>query len=130
MHNDRCRLADRIDSFVSRPDAGMLRGERRMGTERLLDMLADRIAEDECANVILVKAADDVQDIASKIVPGKMDHILLYTTDVKAFDTVLREFPGACVYGAKELCHQVPVCFRGSVSMTEHGDECRPLRYC
>ena len=87
-----------------------------MGTERLLDMLAGRIAEDEYANVILVKDVNDIPDIASEIVPGKMNHILLYTEDIKAFDTVLREFPDACVYGAKELCHQVPVCFRGSVS--------------
>ncbi|MCL2890923.1 MAG: hypothetical protein FWF40_03415 [Methanomassiliicoccaceae archaeon] len=122
MRNELC-IAGRIDSFVSRPDAGMLRGERRMGTERLLDMLADRIAEDECANVIRVKEVNEIQDIASKIVPCKIDHILLYTSDAEAFDAVLREFPNACVYGAKELCHQVPVCFRGS-PMTGHGDLC------
>jgi len=126
MRNDRCLLADRIDSFISRPDAGMLRGERRMGTECLLDMLADRIAEDEHANVIRVKRTDDVLSIASKIVPGKNDHILIYIADAGVFDTIVKNFPEACVYGAKELCHQVPVCFRESIPAIERVDGCPP----
>ena len=126
MRNDRRNIADRIDSFVSRLDAGMLTGERRMGTERLLDMLADRMAEDVYANVILVKKMDDVHDIASKIVLDKINHILLYITNSTVSETILWKFPNAFVYVAKELCHQVPVCFRESISAIKHNDSCPP----
>jgi len=52
-------MTDRIDSFLSNPNAGALTGERRMSTESLLDLLADRIAEDGAANVIRIKEKND-----------------------------------------------------------------------
>ena len=124
MRKERCNISERIDSFVSRTDAGMLTGERRMGTECLLDMLADRLAGDEHTNVIRVKGKDDVPSVRSKIVTDKNNHILLYFADPGVSEMILQEFPEACVYGAKELCHQVPVCFREPVSMTERVDRC------
>jgi hypothetical protein len=114
MRDRRCSIMEKIDSFISHPDAGMLTGERRMGTEHLLDLLADRIAEDDSANVILVKEMIDIPGISSKTVPGKIDHILIYFDTEGTFDTIVQRFSDACVYGAKELCHQLPVCFRGS----------------
>jgi hypothetical protein len=118
-------MIDRIDSFLSNPDAGILRGERRMGPEPLLDILADRIAEDDSANVIYVKEKNNLlEKIRSETVPGKKNHIILYADfDTAESDLITRTFPDAEVYRAKELCHQVPVCFRepapGGISKCE-----------
>jgi pyocin large subunit-like protein len=118
MRKDRCPIGGRIDSFVSNPDAGTLTGERRMGTERLLDMLADLLAEDDSANVIRIMKKNGVLDtVRSEIRPEKKNHILLYVDiDLKETDLIITEFPDAQIYRAKELCHQVPVCFKESAS--------------
>lgn len=118
-------ILKRIDSFLSNPNAGVLTGERRMGTEQLLDLLADRIAEDSSANIVRIKEKNGLLDrIRSEIIPGKKNHIILYAdVDAPESDLVVGAFPYAEVYRAKELCHQVPVCFRESSSEKSYSCE-------
>jgi len=108
---------DRIDPFVSNPDAGVITGARRMGTVSLLDTVADRIAESDSDNVIRIKEKDDVLDrIRSETVTDKKNHIFLYVDiDPAETDIIAAEFPDAQVYRSKELCHQVPACFKENV---------------
>jgi len=121
MQQDQLSLTDRIDSFLSRPDAGMLKGERRMGTGPLLDMLAERISLDESARVICVIERENALDhIGSQIKAGKKNHILLYVdVELAVTDQISEMFPDAQIYRVKELCHQVPVCFKESSSFLE-----------
>ncbi|MDR2866623.1 MAG: hypothetical protein LBV13_04400 [Methanomassiliicoccaceae archaeon] len=108
------RTVDRIDSFISNPHAGTLTGERRMGAERLLDMLADRLAEDDSRNVIRITENNDIIGlIRSKMRYDKEGHVIIYfDLDADETDVLLRTFPDTQIYRAKEICHQVPVCFR------------------
>jgi len=105
----------RVDSFISSPDASTLTGERRMGVECLLDLLAKRITETSGNNVIRITevhgAAGRVREL---IDPERENHIILYV-DIcdKEYEAITASFPRATVYRAKELCHQVPVCFKG-----------------
>ncbi|MCL2296539.1 MAG: hypothetical protein FWC29_05640 [Methanomassiliicoccaceae archaeon] len=110
-------MIDRIDSFLSNPGARVLRGERRMGPESLLDVLAERIAEDHSANVIYVKEKNNfLESIRSDMAPGKVNHIILYADlDLAESDLIIKTFPDAKVYRAGEICHQVPICFREPV---------------
>ena len=106
-------IIDRIDSFLSHPDARTLRGERRMGAQLLLDMLADRISLDDSANIIRIKEVNEKNLIAyirSNIVSGKNNFILLYADTDAA--NIIAAFPDTRVFRAKEICHQVPVCFK------------------
>ncbi|MDR0778431.1 MAG: hypothetical protein LBE48_03215 [Methanomassiliicoccaceae archaeon] len=111
-------MSVRIDSFLSDPNAGTLTGERRMGPEKLLDMLADRLADDDSVNIIRIMDHRNVHNfISSGIRAGKTDHILIYVDlSTEATNDILASFPDAHVYKAKELCHQVPVCFRETVT--------------
>jgi hypothetical protein len=107
-------MTAKIDSFLSNPDAGTLTGERRMGPENLLDLLADHIMKDDSANIIRITDAKNVSEfIGSKRIAGKTDHILIYidlSPDVTK--DIITLFPDTHIYKAKELCHQLPVCFR------------------
>ena len=117
MQQDRSQFIDRMESFLSNPDAGMLRGDRRMGTELLLDMLADRVSADG-SNVIKVKNAEGIFDhVSSKIISGEVNYILIYIDiGVEETNTLVKMFPDVQIYKAKELCHQVPVCYRETLS--------------
>ena len=110
----------RVDSFISSPDAKTLTGGRRMGTGRLLDMLATHISEkDGSANIIRVKdvsGEEMICRIRSEIDTDNENHILLYNpVTVTELDSVVASFPDAHVYRAQELCHQVPACVRESL---------------
>ena len=127
MQQDQYTVTDRADSFLSNPNAGMFAGKRRMGTGPLLDLLADRLAYDSTANVIRVKERNNMLDyIGSSMMPEKSNHILLYVeVDVSESDLIARTFPLAHIYRAKELCHQVPVCFKEHVSDDDYNCKLR-----
>ena len=114
MSQQKHLIAERIESFLRNPDGGTLTGERRMSTESLLDMLADRISEDGSANVICIKEKEGfLTQVRSKIAAEKKNHILLYADVDPAESALVKElYPKAQLYRAKELCHQVPVCFK------------------
>jgi len=114
MPKDRCTFADRMTAFISDPDARVLTGKRRMGTEALLDALADHMEKDASANIIRVTDSKWTADsIRSGTDSGKRNHVLFYVEiDPKRIGEILEEFPDVRIYGAKELCHQVPVCFK------------------
>jgi hypothetical protein len=117
MPEERTQLNERIESFLSHPDAGMLKGDRRMGTELLLDTLADSIIE-KGNNVIRIKKHDGLMEyISSNIVSKKKNFILLYV-DIGLDETnlIIERYPEAPLFKAKELCHQVPVCYKESIS--------------
>jgi len=118
MKEEICPLSDKIGSFITNPDAGIVAGKRRMGTEALLDAVADRISEDPEANVIRVTDENDAAGyIGSRIAAGKKNHVLLYVEiPLNDSDRIAAEFPGAQIYRVKELCHQVPACFKESSS--------------
>jgi hypothetical protein len=111
---DRDQMTARIDSFLSNRDAGTLTGERRMSPEKLLDMLAGRIMMDDTANIIRIRSKDDLSEL---LISGRRvtdrDHVLIYI-DLSMDETahIMTAFPDAHIYRAKELCHQVPVCYR------------------
>jgi len=88
-----------------------------MSTGSLLDLLAGRIARDDSANVIRVTEKEGMLDrIRSRMVPEENNHILIYVDlDGNESELVVAMFPDAHIYLAKELCHQVPVCYRASV---------------
>jgi len=129
MQQDRSQLSERMESFLSNPDAGMLRGDRRMGTEPLLDMLADRISADG-SNVIKVKKEEGMFDhISSKIISGKENFILIYVDiGVEETNSMVKMYPDVQIYKAKELCHQVPVCYRESLSDSKGNFVCSMSR--
>jgi len=114
MPKDRCTFAERMTAFITDPDARMLTGKRRMGTEALLDMLADHMEKDASANIIRVTDNEwTTERIRSETDGGKRNHVIFYTEiDPKRIWEILEELPGVQIYGAKELCHQVPVCFK------------------
>ncbi|MDR0335052.1 MAG: hypothetical protein LBH69_04115, partial [Methanomassiliicoccaceae archaeon] len=95
MRKESGRMADRIDSFILNPDAGALTGERRMGPVPLLDMLADRLSEDDTANIIRVTESDDaVSFIKSGIRSDKKNHVIIYAdVDVRDTDSIIAEHP-------------------------------------
>ena len=125
MRSDRCIIEERADSFLSNPNAGVFAGRRRMGTESLLDLLAERIADDSTANVVRVKDKNNLlEHIRSSMIAEKQNHILLYIeVGMEEFDLITKMFPSAHIYGAKELCHQVPVCFKEYISENSYGCE-------
>jgi hypothetical protein len=88
-----------------------------MGPEQLLDELAEYISYDNSANIIRIKEKKNILDhIRSEIVAGKKNHVLLYVEiKVAESDLILTAFPDVPVYRAKELCHQLPVCFKESL---------------
>jgi len=96
-----------------------------MGTESLLDLLAERIADDSTANVVRVKDKNNLlEHIRSSMIAEKQNHILLYIeVGMEEFDLITKMFPSAHIYGAKELCHQVPVCFKEYISENSYGCE-------
>jgi len=116
MKDEICPLSDKIGSFIVNPDAGIVAGKRRMGTEALLDTVADRISGDPDANVIRVKDENDAMEyVRSAFDAGKKNHVLLYVEiPIKESDGIIAEFPGVQIYRVKELCHQVPACFKES----------------
>ena len=116
MKDEVCPLSDKIGSFITDPNAGIVAGKRRMGTENLLDTVADQISEDPNANVIRVTDEDDAFGyVGSRIVAGKKNHVLLYVEiPIIESDRIIAAFPGVQIYRVKELCHQVPACFKES----------------
>ena len=127
MQQDQSTITDRVDAFLSNPNAGMFAGKRRMGTGPLLDLLAERMAYDSTANVIRIEERNNMFEyIRSRIMPEKNNHILLYVeVDMSESDAIARTFPQAHIYRVRELCHQVPVCFREHVSDDEYKCELR-----
>ncbi|MCL2333561.1 hypothetical protein [Candidatus Methanoplasma termitum] len=125
MRNTQPPIIGRIDSFLSRSDAKTLRGDRRMGTGALLDMIADRISIDDSVNIIRVTEEHEKNSlnyIHSMITMKKNNFILLYV-DIDAAN-IIAAFPDAKVLKAKEICHQVPVCFKEPVLNSFGGLSC------
>jgi hypothetical protein len=125
MKDTHPQIIDRIDSFLSHRDAKTLRGDRRMGTELLLDMLAERISLDDSANIIRIKEENkenSMDHIHLQIVAGKDNYILLYA-DIDAAN-ILAVFPDVKIFKAKEICHQVPVCFKEPILDSMGGLNC------
>ena len=86
-----------------------------MGTECLLDLLADRISNKSGTNIVRITDRRDVTDRSHPIDPDVEYHVLLYVDiDDDEYDIIAGIFSHATIYRAKELCHQVPMCFKGS----------------
>ncbi|MCL2712497.1 MAG: hypothetical protein FWD37_04405 [Methanomassiliicoccaceae archaeon] len=85
-----------------------------MGVECLLDLLANRIAKNYGNKVIRIRTNKNaIGRITKRIDPEKRNHVILYEEiDRCLYDLVVNTFPYATIYGARELCHQVPVCFK------------------
>jgi len=91
-----------------------------MGTECLLDLLAERLRAGG-ANVIKIKCKGNITRLPrSFAAPGVRRHVIVY--DISLYDIALRSFPDSEVYGARELCRQMPVCFKrpADADITEH----------
>jgi len=107
-------LSVKINSFIFDPNAGTVTGKRRMGTDALLDAVAEEISKDPKANVIRVTEEDGaIEYIRARIGAEKKNHVLLYAELApKEAERIMKEFPDAQIYRVKELCHQVPACFK------------------
>lgn len=110
------RIRDKMDYFLSDPHAGILTGERRMGTDELLDMLAEHLILDNSeSNIISIKGNEYPMDRIREEIKEGSNHILLYGPICKEdLDMIIHEFPEASVYRGQELCHQLPACVRES----------------
>jgi len=106
------RIISRMDSFLSEPGAGILAGNRRMGTDALMDTLAERL--ERRAKVIRIKSTEDMIERVRQETCDDVHVVIYCRIGDDELNAVMREFPKAHVYRAQELCHQLPACVRES----------------
>ena len=85
--------------------------------ECLLDLLAERITKTSGDNVIQITDVNGAADRVRELIdPERENHVILYADIGENEYDLIAGLPCVTTYRAKELCHQVPVCFKGSLS--------------